>query len=210
MSSQSSETRPRGRPRRVAEEAALEAAMRVFWARGYAAASVEDLSRATGLNRSSLYHLWADKRGLFAATVAHYAETRLRPVAAALETGGTLAKSLRAFFSAVADLALAEDGGRGCLVSCALAEAAAGDAGFAEELARRFDAVEARLADRIARAAPGETPPGVDPSALAARLAAAARGMMLRARSGADRAALDRVGGAAVALLCDAAARPGA
>ncbi|PIP98182.1 MAG: hypothetical protein COW75_01350 [Rhodobacterales bacterium CG18_big_fil_WC_8_21_14_2_50_71_9] len=201
MSSQSSETKARGRPRRVAEAEALEAAMRVFWARGYTAASVEELTQATGLNRSSLYHQWRDKRGLFMAAVERYAATRLRAVAAALDTGATLAESLDAFFAAVTDLALDRDGGGGCLVSCALAEAAALDPDLAQALAVRFDAVEERLAARIARAGPGEAPPGTDPAALAALLAAVARGMMLRARAGAGRGALSAVGAMAVSLV---------
>lgn len=174
--------------------------MRVFWAHGYAGASVDALTRATGLNRSSLYHLWPDKRHLFLAAIERYAETRLRPVAATLETGEDLAASLRAFFQAVVDLALAGDGGRGCLVSCALAEAASGDRAFTEELSRQFDAMEARLVARIASARPGETPAGLDPADLGALLSSTARGMMLRARSGADRAALLMVGDTATRL----------
>lgn len=175
--------------------------MRVFWGRGYAAASIEALTQATGLNRSSLYHAWGDKAGLFTAALDRYAATRLGPVAAALETGATLADSLRNFFRAVAALALAEDGGRGCLVSCALTEAAALDPDLARALSARFDAVEQALAARIARAAPGERAPQLaDVEAAAAALAAVARGMMLRARAGADRAALERIGDAAAAL----------
>ena len=206
MSSQISEKReakrPRGRPRRITEAAALEAAMRVFWAKGYAGTGIEALSRATGLNRSSLYHQWGDKQGLFLAAIAHYAETRLAPVVATLDNGGTLAEDLAAFFAAVIDLALDERGGRGCLVSCVLADAAGTDELLRDELARRFATVESRLARRLSLAGHDETPPGAMPAALAGMLAATARGIMLRARADAPRAALQEIARTTVALLC--------
>jgi AcrR family transcriptional regulator len=198
---QQGEKRPRGRPRRIAEAAALEAAMRVFWRDGYAGTGIEALSRATGLNRSSLYHQWGDKQGLFLATIAHYAETRLQPVVATLDGGRTLAEDLSAFFAAVIDLALDERGARGCLVSCVLADAAGSDDRLRRELTQRFAAVEDRLARRLSLADHDETPPGAMPAVLAGMLAATARGIMLRARADASRATLQEIAGTTVALL---------
>jgi len=200
--------RPRGRPRLRPLEPALEAAMGVFWRHGYEGASIETLSRETGLNRSSLYGVWGDKRGLFLAALERYAQTRLAPLAAALEGGGTLAADLAAFFEAVADLAVAERRAGGCLISCALADAAGSDADLRAELRRRFDAMEARLLARLSRERterPEATAGREPPEALAGVLAATARGMMLRARAGAERAEIAEVGAAAARLVAGAA-----
>ena len=175
--------------------------MRVFWAKGYAGASIDELTLAAGLNRSSLYHQWGDKRGLFLATIAHYAETRLQPVVATLHGGRPLAEDLSAFFAAVIDLATAEADARGCLVACVLADAAGSDALLRRELAHRFAAVETRLARRLSLAEHDEAPPGAMPEALAGMLAATARGIMLRARADAPRAALEDIARTTVALL---------
>lgn len=51
----------------------LDAAMIQFWQAGYADTSVDDLSRATGLNRSSLYASFGDKDALFMRCLQRYA-----------------------------------------------------------------------------------------------------------------------------------------
>lgn len=48
----------------------LAAARRAFAAKGYAAASMDELTAEAGLTRGALYHGFGDKRGLLAAVVA--------------------------------------------------------------------------------------------------------------------------------------------
>lgn len=52
-----------------AEQAVLEAAVKVFARRGYAGASVESLLAATGLSKPTLYYYFNSKAGLFRAIV---------------------------------------------------------------------------------------------------------------------------------------------
>src|ERR1700726_3597538 len=63
-----------GRPRSFAENEALEAAMRVFWEKGYEGATLADLTQAMGINRSSMYATFGDKQALFRMAIARYAE----------------------------------------------------------------------------------------------------------------------------------------
>src|ERR1700736_1950044 len=63
-----------GRPRGLAEDAALEAAMRVFWEKGYEGATLSDLTEAMGINRSSMYVPSGGKQALFPMAMARYAE----------------------------------------------------------------------------------------------------------------------------------------
>ncbi|WP_329459033.1 TetR/AcrR family transcriptional regulator [Streptomyces sp. NBC_01497] len=51
---------------------ALEAAMVQFWRAGYAGTSLDDLSRATGLNRSSIYSSLGDKDALYLRCLDRY------------------------------------------------------------------------------------------------------------------------------------------
>jgi AcrR family transcriptional regulator len=54
------------------EEEALERAMHVFWRRGYAATSMQDLAQATGVLRGSLYNAYGDKQSIFLLAFARY------------------------------------------------------------------------------------------------------------------------------------------
>jgi AcrR family transcriptional regulator len=63
-----------GRPREFSEAAALDAAMRVFWEKGYEGASLDDLTRAMSINRSSLYASFGDKEELFKRVIARYSD----------------------------------------------------------------------------------------------------------------------------------------
>ena len=54
-----------GRPRAFSESDVVASASAVFARRGFAAASVDDLVRATGVGRASLYGAFGSKDGLF-------------------------------------------------------------------------------------------------------------------------------------------------
>lgn len=58
---------------------AIRAAREVFWEHGYEGTSLPDLERTTGLNRSSLYHAFGSKRGLFDAVISSYLNEVIRP-----------------------------------------------------------------------------------------------------------------------------------
>jgi AcrR family transcriptional regulator len=61
-----------GRPRAFSEAEALDAAMRVFWEKGYEGTTLDDLTRAMSINRSSLYATFGDKETLFRQVITRY------------------------------------------------------------------------------------------------------------------------------------------
>ncbi|EGQ5282103.1 TetR/AcrR family transcriptional regulator [Enterobacter hormaechei] len=69
-------------------EKMIQAARRAFAEKGYAAASMDELTASVGLTRGALYHNFTDKKGLLAAVVAQIDSemaANAKAVAAAVE-----------------------------------------------------------------------------------------------------------------------------
>jgi AcrR family transcriptional regulator len=62
----------RGRPRAFDRDAALTTAMHLFWAKGYSATSIGDLTAAIGIGAPSLYAAFGSKEALYSEALAQY------------------------------------------------------------------------------------------------------------------------------------------
>ena len=60
------------RPREFDRDAAVQRAMSVFWRKGYAATSTDDLLRAMNIGRQSMYDTFGDKHRLYLETLERY------------------------------------------------------------------------------------------------------------------------------------------
>jgi AcrR family transcriptional regulator len=86
-----------GRPIGFDKGAALEAAMLLFWERGFEGTSMADLTQAMGLNPSSIYAAFGDKHALFSLAVKRYLQSRAQYATEALQQP-TLGRVIRALF----------------------------------------------------------------------------------------------------------------
>src|SRR2546425_13083208 len=74
-----------GRPRDFDVDEALNQALKVFWRKGYAGASLPDLTKAMGINRPSLYAALGNKEELFRRALDRYTEGPAAHVGEALQ-----------------------------------------------------------------------------------------------------------------------------
>lgn len=181
----------RGRPRSFDRGEALARITRVFWERGFAAASIADLTEAAGIGAPSLYAAFGDKKALFREVVEAYARAEGGFAALALAEEPTaragVARMLREAAAAYTD----PSHPRGCLVITAATNVPADAADIAEVLRVRRDANVRELERRIrADVAAGVLPARTDPMALARFSAAVLQGMSQQSRDGATRAEL--------------------
>ncbi|TFD11661.1 TetR/AcrR family transcriptional regulator [Cryobacterium sp. TMT1-2-2] len=106
----------------------VQAARNLFWDKGFDGASLAELEAATGVGRSSLYHAFGSKRGLFDAAVTDYLETVIRPRLAGLRASPRDSSALLEYFAGLARATVtqAPDSAQtGCLlVNCAAGLAA--------------------------------------------------------------------------------------
>jgi AcrR family transcriptional regulator len=91
----SSENSMSGKPQ-FDDGAVISAAMEVFWRHGYAASSIDELTTAMGLSRSSMYKRFRDKDGLFQEVLSTYAQRVLNRMKAV--QAGTKRQQLEALF----------------------------------------------------------------------------------------------------------------
>ncbi|CAM2795830.1 TetR/AcrR family transcriptional regulator [Streptomyces albus] len=97
---------------------ALDAAMIQFWREGYADTSLDDLSRATGLNRSSLYSSFGDKDRLFLRCLDLYATRYGEKYEAALASAASdPVAAVRAFFDVTLERIADPELPDGCLIA---------------------------------------------------------------------------------------------
>src|ERR1700689_1616468 len=187
-----------GRPREFDTDAALEKAMRLFWAKGYEGTSVADLTKTLGISKPSLYAAFGDKQSLFRAALERYAAGPAGYVAAALgkSTPREVAERL---LRGAADLQAGTRNPGGCLT--VNGGIACGDQ--AEPVRQALNAHRTAgvtlLRHRFEQAkAQHDLPKDSDPAALARFLAAAVYGMAVLASGGASRKELEQVIRAAV------------
>jgi AcrR family transcriptional regulator len=182
-----------GRPRAFNRDHALEAAMRVFWRRGYEGASLTELTRAMGINRPSLYAAFGDKAALFRESVARYGVGPGRYVRRALgrPTARQVAETLlRGAVAAATD----ETMPRGCLWVQGALVAAAESENIRQEMAALRDGGTAQIEERLERARrDGDLPQNTDVAALTLYLVSVMNGISVQAAGGKSREALHRV-----------------
>jgi len=96
--------------------------MRLFWRKGYAATSVEDLIKTLHLSRSSLYDTFGDKRTLFIEALKLYSERVISGTARTLnESPSPIAGMQKVFDDIIASID-SETGALGCFMVNSVAE----------------------------------------------------------------------------------------
>jgi AcrR family transcriptional regulator len=181
------------RPRAFDLDTATDAALHLFWQKGYGGTSLADLTAAMGINRPSFYAAFGSKEALFHRVVERYIEGPGANVAAALREKSArevVASLLAAYADAPADSTRE----KGCfLVQGALA-CSAEDHAIRDKLAACRAAGERALRDRLKRAkGEGDLPSDENPADLARYVWTMCQGMAVQAAGGATRADLRRV-----------------
>jgi TetR/AcrR family transcriptional repressor of nem operon len=181
------------RPREFDEGDVLDRAMHVFWSKGYASTSLEDLLNGTGIARQSLYTAFGDKHGLFLKSLERYLDKNARPLRALLQEAPSVAQALRDVFTAIAEDAATEKR-RGCMLVNAITELVPGDPAVSELVRANHRFLLATFRMGLERAAKeGELARGADVEELAHYLVAVHQGLRVVARVDQSRAHLKAV-----------------
>jgi TetR/AcrR family transcriptional repressor of nem operon len=167
-----------GRHREFDPEAALEAAMNVFWQKGYAHTSIEDLLEAMNINRWSMYQTFGDKQQLFAKALTLYRTRWAAFIREHLNKEGSPRAALMGLIRAMGDQIVADRLSRGCLIANSSFELDQLEPEAALIVTSGLRNLEDALTNAIARAqSAGEITPTKDARTLARFLMATVNGI---------------------------------
>lgn len=191
----------RGRPKNFNPAEALEQIAGVFWEKGYAGASVEDLTLAANIKRPSLYASFGDKRTSFLAALALF-RGRLQRLISEFESNPDLALGLHRFFAqSIEEYTKGASHQRGSFILTVAIEAVE-QADVCDHLQAILQDLDTAFRRRFAKAIDdGELCRATDPASLAMMATATLQGLSLRARAGASVESLNEIATLAVGMM---------
>ncbi|WP_406346006.1 TetR/AcrR family transcriptional regulator [Streptomyces sp. NBC_00648] len=183
-----------GRPKQFDPDVSVERAMSVFWRKGYAATTPQDLVDELGIGKGSLYNTFGSKHALFEKALARYRDSQAEWLAELLDHPGTAKDRLRGALEALVELDLGDPDRRGCMAVNAAAESAPSDAETADTVRKMFARTESAFRATVEEGQrAGEIDSGRDAATLAAWLLATVIGMRVLAKTAEDATQLRRV-----------------
>jgi AcrR family transcriptional regulator len=183
----------RGRPRGFDVDQAVDAALEVFWRKGYEGTSLPDLTEAMGINRPSLYAAFGNKEQLFRRVLDRY-ESRATHVCRALSEPTARAVAEKLLLGAAEAQTSGKRGPRGCLMVQGALSCGDEAEPVRRELCARRAATQTALRKRFERAKrDGDLPRDAHAADLARYVMTVLHGMSVQSSGGASRADLRRV-----------------
>jgi TetR/AcrR family transcriptional regulator, copper-responsive repressor len=192
--------RPRGRPSSFDKEAALDAAVPLFWRHGYEGTSVAALTAAMGIAPPTLYTAFGSKEGLYREVLERYVKLQGAEARSDAFRREPLAyKAIAIYLHDVAQEFANPAKPPGCMVSTSALHCGADSEAAARTTAALRAATTEMLEAKFAEAKrAGQLSEDADPKALAQYYGAVIQGMSAQACDGADAATL--IGVADIAL----------
>jgi len=193
--------KPRGRPRSFDEDTVLDAAVLVFWEKGYDGTSIEDLTTAMGINRPSLYATFGGKRDLFIRAIDRYASTHGNRTFSAFWNERDNQRAIERFLEASVECAVGQGTPRGCLINNVATDAAETDPELRAKLSKMFSKTDQAIANRLRANQGDEAEDALDPEATARMAHSITHSIMTRARAVATKEELNGIATSFVNLL---------
>jgi len=190
------------RPREFNEDQVLDAAMHLFWAKGYPGTSMQDIVDATGLQGPSIYNAYGNKRSLFNVVLARYSEQVMVRFVKTIEDAPTARSAIERLLKAIVKQHFDPATPGGCLVGLAAHEARLHDTGTQTAVGKEFrkldDAICAKLTEGKSC---GEFPDDLDPRGTSTAIVSICAGLLTLGRGNYSKHALKRATRAVTRLL---------
>jgi len=134
------------------EEEVLDKAVQVFWAKGYEAASMQDLVEAMGIQRGSLYATFGSKQQLFLQSLERYGKVVVKQFLDILESKPSAIESIELFFAQLVEHLLTAGPLRSCLVTNSAIERGLRDEATKQQVLHLLQTLEKGFYNTLQRA----------------------------------------------------------
>lgn len=161
--------------------------MDVFWSHGYTATSLDDLTSAMEISKSSFYGTFGSKHDLFIATINRYIATITSQIVDATKMDAPARKIIRALFDRAVERMVQPETRRGCYLNNCAIEVSRTDLDAAETVGAGLSIMEDAFYELVKR---GQREGGIgvrhDARAMARYLTATVNGILVLGKADPD------------------------
>ncbi len=183
-----------GRPRNFDTDQALQAAVQVFWSKGYEATSLQNLIDTMQISKSSFYQTFESKHQLFQNCINHYQDRFIRDINDSLQNAKTGRAFIEDTFKSMAGKARPASDRRGCLILNCASEFAQRDPVIARLISTSIQQMTDVFLSAVKRAQKeGDISPHKKPVPLARYLLSSLNGLTTTIKAGASPAEVKEV-----------------
>jgi AcrR family transcriptional regulator len=166
-------------------DAALDAALTLFWEKGFHATSLKDLEGALEMKPGSIYAAFTSKERLYLLALERYFERSRMAFQDHVRHAASPLAALSSHFRAFAQLGPQDGGRRACMLTKTLVDTRATDPAIVAATRKYLAAMQIAFADVFSEAkSAGEIDPASDPDRLARRFQANLTALRLSADQG--------------------------
>lgn len=167
------------------EQEVLDIVLKLFWKKGYGATSIQNIEKATGLKRTSLYNAFGNKRNLFIKVLTAYSNSIQEMLTNIIDEAADCRTMTRNWLNRVIDFQFNDTTPEGCLVIFSVLENEQHDPEI-KKLARDLFWKEKELIEQAFHRGikEGELPPDFVCGHMAGVITATASGLVILALAG--------------------------
>jgi len=190
------------RPKIFNEEDVIDKAVKVFWAKGYEATSMQDLVNAMGIQRGSLYATFGSKQQLFLKSLNRYSVTVVKSLLEILNSKPSAIESIELFFDQLVEHLLTAGELRSCLVTNSAIERGLSDNETKQLVLQLLKALENGFYNSLLRAKENsEISTEIDLKQLASYLTSSMQGLLVIGKVCSEKSVLEGINQVTLSVL---------
>lgn len=175
------------RARPYDRDTALDAALNLFWTKGYHATSLKDLEAALKMKPGSIYAAFSSKEALFLAALERYFHRNQESLGSIVQEGDSPLTGLADHLRELGRIGRADRECRACMLVKTLLDTTESEAVIADRARLYLDELKAQFAAAFDLAkSSGELPPDADSDRLARRYQSDVMALKIEAHRGTD------------------------